>query len=382
VKWAPAVNPKPLSANVTKGLNWLVEHQLKCGAWGQGEESQAMGGGKQLKDVPSVADTSMAALGLIRAGSTPAQGQYAKNVLDAVKFVCGEIEESDKDSLYVTPQRGTRVQTKLGPFIDTFTASLLLAEVKDRMPDSDSRNRVAAALDKVLAKIQKNQQPDGTWGGTGWATTLQQNMAVKSLNRAVQNGAAVVDEKVRQRAESQAQQSFDRRSGKFSKDGSAGVELYSAGATLNSLSNSGLSNGLAVGEVRRQAASAPTAAARQEARATLDRFQAVDKDLADAQRAVVARLDDKQFIAGFGSNGGEEFLSYMNIGESLVVKGGDIWKAWDKSISENLNRVQNNDGSWSGHHCITGRTFCTSAALLVLMVDRSPVPISDKMKRR
>jgi len=191
-----------------------------------------------------------------------------------------------------------------------------------------------------------------------------------------------VDEKVRQRAESQAQQSFDRRSGKFSKDGSAGVELYSAGATLNSLSNSGLSNGLAVGEVRRQAASAPTAAARQEARATLDRFQAVDKDLADAQRAVVARLDDKQFIAGFGSNGGEEFLSYMNIGESLVVKGGDIWKAWDKSISENLNRVQNNDGSWSGHHCITGRTFCTSAALLVLMVDRSPVPISDKMKRR
>ena len=97
---------------------------------------------------------------------------------------------------------------------------------------------------------------------------------------------------------------------------------------------------------------------------------------------MIARLDDKQFIAGFGSNGGEEFLSYMNIGESLVVKGGDAWKSWDKSITENLNRVQNNDGSWSGHHCITGRTFCTSAALLVLMVDRSPVPIAEKMKQR
>ena len=70
-------------------------------------------------------------------------------------------------------------------------------------------------------------------------------------------------------------------------------------------------------------------------------------------------MDDKQFIAGFGSNGGEEFLSYMNIGESLVVKGDDAWKSWDKSISENLNRVQNSDGSWSGHDCITGRTFCT-----------------------
>ena len=114
----------------------------------------------------------------------------------------------------------------------------------------------------------------------------------------------------------------------------------------------------------------------------MSRYNSAEKDLEDAQSAVIAQLDDKQFIAGFGSNGGEEFLSYMNIGESLVVKGGDAWKAWDKSISENLNRVQNSDGSWSGHHCITGRTFCTSAALLVLMVDRSPQPISEKMKQR
>ena len=149
-----------------------------------------MGGGAQMKDVPSVADTCMAALALIRAGNTPAKGEYAKNVLDAVKFVCGEIEESDKDSLYVTPTRGTRVQIKLGPYIDTFAASLLLAEVKDQMPDAAGQKRVSAALDKLLAKIQKNQRPDGTWGGQGWATTLQQGMAVKGLNRAAQNGAA------------------------------------------------------------------------------------------------------------------------------------------------------------------------------------------------
>jgi hypothetical protein len=281
----------------------------------------------------------------------------------------------------VTPRRGTRVQTKLGPFIDTFTASLLLAEVKDRMPDAESQKRVAAALDKVLAKIQKNQRPDGTWGGQGWATTLQQNMAVKGLNRAAQNGV-VIDEKVREKAESQARQTFDRASGKFSGADSAGVELYSAGANLSNMTQNATTNALQESKVREQAASAPTPAAREEAKKTIARFDAVKKDQGDAERAVVARLDDKQFIAGFGSNGGEEFLSYMNIGESLVVKGGDTWKTWDKSIGENLNRVQNNDGSWSGHHCITGRTFCTSAALLVLMVDRSPVPISDKMKRR
>ncbi|MGA2620373.1 MAG: hypothetical protein ABSF26_22360 [Thermoguttaceae bacterium] len=382
VKWAPAVNPKPLSEHVKQGTKWLVEHQLKKGAWGQGEESAHMGGGSQMKDVPSVADTCMATLALIRAGNTPAKGECANNVLHAVAFICGEIEESDMDSLFVTPTRGTRVQSKLGPYIDTFLAAVLLPEVKDQMPDDAGKKRVAAALDKLLAKIQKNQRADGTWGGQGWATTIQQGLAVKGLNRAAQYGVQV-DEKIRARAEQQARQSFDRGSGKFKEEGSAGVQLYSAGSNLGSVAESVKTNNQRKSQLEMKLASpSATAPEKAEAHATLDRYKSAEKDLQDAQTAVIARLDDKQFIAGFGSNGGEEFLSYMNIGESLVVKGGDTWKAWDKSIGENLDRVQNGDGSWSGHHCITGRTFCTSAALLVLMVDRSPQPISEKMKQR
>ena len=96
------------------------------------------------------------------------------------------------------------------------------------------------------------------------------------------------------------------------------------------------------------------------------------RNLAGAQQQVLGRLDDKGFVAGFGSNGGEEFLSYMNIGESLWLRGGEEWAKFDKEITGNLNRIQNPDGSWSGHHCITGRTFCTAAAVLTLTVDRSP----------
>ena len=40
---------------------------------------------------------------------------------------------------------------------------------------------------------------------------------------------------------------------------------------------------------------------------------------------VVKNLDNRRFIAGFGTNGGEEFLSYMNIGEALAVRGGADW---------------------------------------------------------
>ena len=382
VKWAPAVKSKPLSENVTRGLKWLVEHQLKNGSWGQGEESVAMGGGAAMKDIPSVADTSMAALALVRAGNTPAKGPYAKNVRDAVNYVCGMVEESGKDTLEVTTTRGTRVQVKLGPFIDTFAASLLLAEVDNQMPDAAGQQRVSAALNKLLVKIQKNQRPDGTWGGQGWATTLQQGMAVKGLNYMSQSGKPV-DEAVRTKAEEQARKSFDKGSGKFEKKDAAGVELYAAGTGLNSMTQSGITNKQQTDALQKQAKdTSQPAAAQAYASAKLQTFAAAQQDQAAAEQAVIARLDDKQFIAGFGSNGGEEFLSYLNIGESLVVKGDKTWKSWDKSITENLLRVQNSDGSWSGHHCITGRTFCTAAALLVLMVDRSLLPISEKMKRR
>ena len=71
----------------------------------------------------------------------------------------------------------------------------------------------------------------------------------------------------------------------------------------------------------------------------------------------------------------------MNISETLLVKGGEEWKKWDKQVTENLDRIQNKDGSWAGQHCITGRTFCTSSALLVLMADRAPVPLAAKIKK-
>ena len=40
-----------------------------------------------------------------------------------------------------------------------------------------------------------------------------------------------------------------------------------------------------------------------------------------------------------------------------------------------LEKAQDKEGSWQGHHCITGKTFCTAGALLVLMADRTPFPV-------
>jgi hypothetical protein len=50
-------------------------------------------------------------------------------------------------------------------------------------------------------------------------------------------------------------------------------------------------------------------------------------------------------------------------------------------VRSTLTRVQNKEGSWSGFHCIIGKTFCTSAALLTLMADRAPVHVTAKVKQ-
>ncbi len=152
--------------------------------------------------------------------------------------------------------------------------------------------------------------------------------------------------------------------------GSAGVPLYTYASNVAALGQSDATNVLLEHQTRGALKAAKTPEARQRAQATLDRIAGNRRDFHTAQKAVIAKLGDPQFMAGFGSNGGEEFLSYMNIGESLLVKGGADWAKWNKSMTTNLNNIQNSDGTWSGQHCITGRTFCTAAALMVLMIDR------------
>lgn len=400
--WATtAVKPKPLSDVVEKGLAYLISQQHENGGWGQGGGWRSgKNGGRtsetstSVEDPPDVASTCMATLALLRAGHTPKEGKYSKNVVNAIEFICGHIEKSDQKSLYVTDIRDTQVQTKIGPFVDTFLASLVLAEMKGRMPDEKSEKRMIAALNKTIGKIEDNLKEDGTFAGNnGWASVLSQGLCSKGLHRARQAGAQVKDETLA-RADKQAASGLDLKTGEFAAAGrmaegmaamapsDAGVSIYNGSAKNSSLQDSVNTNRLREADAKKILAD--TKASKEEkskAQKNLDHFAEVEKQNEAAVAGLTRRLDDKQFIAGFGSNGGEEFLSYMNISETLLAKGGEQWQKWDKQVAENLDRIQNKDGSWAGQHCITGRTFCTSSALLVLMADRAPVPLAGKIKK-
>jgi hypothetical protein len=378
-----AVTPKPVSDTVRRGLTWLASHQLESGGWGQGDEVSHLRRGEPSRETANVGDTSMALMAFLRAGNTARTGDYQTEVQRGIEYVLGQIEASDDTSLYVTDVRGTRVQAKIGQYADTFAALMMLNEAKGSMRDGVANARVEQAIRKVVKKVEHNQREDGTWANDGWAPVLTQALAAKGLNRVAQNGFTV-STAVLDRVEKAANGRLDARTGAFDLEGSAGIGLYGAAAAAPASDSAATKRQKAdelkeraSGKDQRRRAPAPQAPD-MPTQAEVDRAeeeaQQAEASARKVERALIARLDDAHFIAGFGNNGGEEFLSHIMIAESLVLRGGEEWAKWDAAMTSLMAGIQNEDGSWTGHHCITGRTFCTAAALLVLLADRTPVP--------
>ena len=110
---------------------------------------------------------------------------------------------------------------------------------------------------------------------------------------------------------------------------------------------------------------------------TEDNLKAAGADAAKARQLLTAcnvnRASQEQAVrddmmSGFGNNGGEEFLSFLMTGESMLMGGGNDWKKWYDMMSTKLVNIQNQGGSWNGHHCITSPVFCTATCLLILSI--------------
>lgn len=329
----------PIGEAAEKGLKWLVSVQGKDGGWGQDGGNE----GDDRKDVRlesagnDLANTSLVCLALLRSGNSGKEGPYHEALLRGVEYVLGHVEESKPEGLAVTTRQGTQIQRKLGPYIDTFLSTMMLSEIDGRMADERSEKRVRAALEKCISKIEKNQQKDGSWNiGGGWAPVIGTSMASRSLYNAQQKGAVVHEDSLR-RVEEWTKGNFNKENGGFKADAAAGVELYQAAQALEQVSRT--------------------------------------KEGRDGNAPLVAsanaKLASAEFMNGFGSMGGEEFVSYLNVSDSLLRTGGKGWSDWNTKIKERLVKLQNQDGTWAGHHCITGRVACTSASVMTLLAERT-----------
>jgi hypothetical protein len=380
-------NPNdPVSIAVDKGVKWLVSVQGKDGGWGQdgGETSYVRQGERLESNGNDVANTAVVALALLSTGTTPVQGPNHQALQRAVSFILDHVDRSPTDGLAVTNLTGTQIQRKLGPYIDTFLTSKLLAELDGNMGDPQANARVRRCLEKCVAKIEKNQLKDGSWNiAGGWAPILGTSMASQSLYLAQGKGLAV-------------QQMAMSRVDVYTKlsaaappppaampASSAGRVAAGAGVGVGAGSGVDLASArvMAVPKSADAEVSAVSAGVSLYKRAQeLEQLTRTKKDRKENARQIAdikMQLSDPRFITGIGSIGGEEFFSYLNISDSLHRAGGPEWVRWNTDMKAKILKMQNEDGTWAGHHCITGRVAVTGAAILMLVADRENVVLTS-----
>lgn len=361
--------PEKVDVAVKKGLVWIGEAQNKDGGWGAGNHSR-----QDIRDPHAVqsdpATTSLVAMALLRTDNLLDRGTYSKNLKNSLEFLLKTVEDCPDNQPYLTTLSGTQAQTKLGRNIDVIlTAQFLTNILRYNIEEGAMKKRIEKALDKCVARIQKGQDADGSWKDGGWAPVLQSALANNALESADDVGRKV-DAAALERSRKYQNSNFDVNTNSVVTGKAAGVMLYGLSSTTRASAK----------EAKR--AKDLLKKAKQEGKikdekVTEENLKAAGVSAPDAKGLYTAysinqasqnQAVREDVMVGFGNNGGEEFMSFLMTGESMLMQGGNDWKKWYDMMSGKLVNIQNTDGSWNGHHCITSPVFCTATCLLILSI--------------
>jgi hypothetical protein len=318
------------------------------------------------------ATTAFSAMALMRSGSTLTDGRYRHNIAKALDLLLAMVEDAP-DGYRLSNITGTQPQAKLGQQIDVSMVTQFLSEILTHTQhDKALHRRTEMALSTCLEKLETAQDADGSWNSRGgWAGVLQSAMANNALEMA-QVAGAEVDSGVLDKSRDYQKNNVDT-DGKVRTEAAAGVSLYAISSNQRATAKEAriardiVEQGARAGEL-------PEPVVSEDNLRRLGYGEDEAARLADAYRknqASTELLQSDAVLTGFGNNGGEEFLSYMMTSESLVLSDEAGWHAWHEKMNRRLSKIQNQDGSWSGHHCITSPVFCTAAVILTVTADRS-----------
>lgn len=376
---------RPVPEFLKKSLAWLAAAQFENGGWGAGSHSR-----QEIRDPRAVqidpATTAFSAMALLRAGNTLEEGQYSRNVSKALSYLLEIVEASPDKGTNITTLTGTQPQAKMGQNIDvTFCAQFFSRILRHTTEDSKLNNRVKGALEKCLRKIERGQASDGSWSGGGWAGVLQSSMANSALE-AAQGAGLKVDDAVLNRSRDYQKSNIDLKTGAVRTESAAGISLYSITSNQRATAAEARDAEQSIEEAKKKGLLSGDAAVSKESLVVAGHSEKDAQRLADAHKqnkTAQRMLNDEAVMSGFGNNGGEEYLSYMMTAESMVITKDSEYNSWYKSMSRRLEKIQEGNGSWTGHHCITSPVFCTSAVVMTLTADRdADVLVSEQQRKR
>jgi hypothetical protein len=380
--------PGALEAFMHDGIEYLAKVQLEDGGWGSAWAMAGRGSAKTGTSDPGT--TAFVALALMRAGHTPYGGEHREAVLQATEYILDVVEQAKEEGVSITSVTGTQLQGKLGQIIDTAVVTQFLARVLG--PAESDRAlcaRVEAALDKCIRKIESSQDKDGGWITAGWAPVLQSAMFNQALELA-QLAGREVDISVIERSrgylakdveieEEEEEGHSVVRPAKRAKPAkpvastSAGVAFYAGSSALRATAGDAAEVAIVMDKARKDGTLPPRAEISDKNLCKIgysDELAAAKLTAYRQYESMIAKLGDEAYLKGFGNNGGEEFISYMLSSESIVITGDKSWSKWNDKMHTLFEKIQNTDGSWSGHHCISSPVLCTAAVLLCLTADR------------
>ena len=363
--------PEKVQRAIEHGLSWIIEAQQKNGGWGAGShQHQNITNPHAVETDP--ATTAMVAMAMLRSGTTLTEGAYSGNLRMSLGYLLHAVETSPQNSLNITEQTGTQIQTKLGTNIDVILTSQFLSNMQPYLNETpDLKARIKKCQDICVAKIQRAQDFNGSIAGSGWAGVLQSSFATNALEAAEANGTSI-DRKALDKAREFQKNNYNTKTGDVNTDLGAGIVLYSVTGSVRASAKEARKVEEVIVKAKREGKLAENAAP------SVENLQKIGFEKDDALQyatayevyqsaKVEAQRDD--VMNGFGNNGGEEFLSYLQTGESMIINKDDSWQNWYDNMSGRLLKIQNQDGSWQGHHCITSPVFCTATCLLILSVN-------------
>ncbi len=363
--------PGKVQYAIDKGLGWMIQAQQANGGWGAGSHQR-----QDVLDPHAVqtdpATTAMVAMALLRTGSTLTSGQYRDELKKALFYLIDEVESTPSDRLKITPLSGTQIQTKLGNHIDAVLTAQFFSNLLDHLDhDQTLKDRVKTSLDQCVDKIERAQNDNGSFKGAGWAGVLQSSMATTALEAAEHKGIEV-ERAVLDKAREYQKSNYNPSTGDVKMEEAAGIVLYSVSGSVRSSAKEAR-------KVREKMADAKKEGQLgEDAEVSIENLVLLGYSRDEAMRYTTSyqvyessknKAQEDAVMDGFGNNGGEEFLSYLQTGESLVVNNDGSWKQWYQNISNRLMSIQEENGSWRGHHCITSPVFCTATTLLTLSVN-------------